>query len=250
MGMGLGLMSGSNPQDAWGNALAGMQRGTLVDNQSAKQKREMEREKALSEAGSKLFPQYSDIIKANPTLASSLIEKQVARDTTPDNGQIIGTGDAGYYRVFRDGRKEQLLPPTGGQTQQYDQLVETRKRQAQSLGLKEGDMAYQSFVLTGKMPREDAQPLTATDRKAILEADEGVLAAETAHDIRSTLQHRTAGAVGIGVARAAHERPARVVERAQAELAFADALVGGGERVCFGQGGEGADGFQKAWNYI
>jgi hypothetical protein len=180
IGLGLGLMSGNNPQDAWGNALAGMQRGTLVDSQSAKQKREMERSKALSEAGARLFPQYADVIKANPELASSLIEKKAARDLTPDNGQIIGTGDAGYYRVFRDGRKEQLIPPTGGATQQYDQLVDTRKRQAQELGLKPGDMAYQSFVLTGKMPREDAQPLSATDRKAILEADEGVLAAETA----------------------------------------------------------------------
>ncbi|MFC0282403.1 hypothetical protein ACFFJB_02020 [Camelimonas abortus] len=45
---------------------------------------------------------------------------------------------------------------------------------AEQLGLTPGSPAYQSYVLTGKMPREDQQPLTATDKKAILEADEMV----------------------------------------------------------------------------
>ncbi len=49
-------------------------------------------------------------------------------------------------------------------------------------GLDPSSPGYQSYVLTGKMPREDAQPLTATDKKAIIEADEGVLAARTAVD--------------------------------------------------------------------
>lgn len=53
--------------------------------------------------------------------------------------------------------------------------VEQRKAAAQSLGMTPDNPGYQSFILTGKMPREDAQPLTATDKKAILEADEGVM---------------------------------------------------------------------------
>ena len=60
------------------------------------------------------------------------------------------------------------------------QQVEQRKRAASGFGLDPSHPSYQSYVLTGKMPREDAQPLTATDKKAILEADEGVLSAETA----------------------------------------------------------------------
>ena len=52
--------------------------------------------------------------------------------------------------------------------------VEQRKQAAASLGMNPDHPAYQSFVATGKMPREDAQPLTATDKKAILEADEAV----------------------------------------------------------------------------
>lgn len=58
--------------------------------------------------------------------------------------------------------------------------VEERKAAAKAAGLSEADPRYQTFILTGKTPREDAQPLTATDKKAILEADEGILAGETA----------------------------------------------------------------------
>lgn len=61
-----------------------------------------------------------------------------------------------------------------------DQAFRLREQEAQRLGLQPGSPAYQSYVLTGKMPREDQQPLTATDKKAILEADEGVQAAQNA----------------------------------------------------------------------
>lgn len=52
------------------------------------------------------------------------------------------------------------------------QAVEQRKAAAASLGMDPSHPGYNSFILTGKMPREDAQPLTATDKKAILDAEE------------------------------------------------------------------------------
>ncbi len=55
-----------------------------------------------------------------------------------------------------------------------------RKEQAAELGITPDDPRYQSFVGTGKFPREDAQALTATDKKAILEADEMVMTADSA----------------------------------------------------------------------
>lgn len=58
--------------------------------------------------------------------------------------------------------------------QNFAQVVAQRQQAAQANGLDQSSPGYQSFVLTGKMPREDAQPLTATDKKAILEADEMV----------------------------------------------------------------------------
>lgn len=60
-----------------------------------------------------------------------------------------------------------------GDTSIVNQSVQ-RKAIAEANGLKPDHPAYNSFILTGKMPREDAQPLTATDKKAILEADEMV----------------------------------------------------------------------------
>lgn len=59
-----------------------------------------------------------------------------------------------------------------------EQEAQGRKRAAEGLGLAPNSPAYNSYVLTGKMPREDQAPLTATDKKAILEADENVFRIE------------------------------------------------------------------------
>lgn len=57
-----------------------------------------------------------------------------------------------------------------------------RERAAARAGLKPGDPGYQGYILTGKMPREDMGPLTATDKKAILEADDMVMVNRSAID--------------------------------------------------------------------
>lgn len=54
----------------------------------------------------------------------------------------------------------------------FNATVNQRKAAAAGLGMDPSHPGYNSFILTGKMPREDAQPLTATDKKAILEAEE------------------------------------------------------------------------------
>lgn len=69
---------------------------------------------------------------------------------------------------FMEQYKLQQGSPTG-------QAAE-RAKVAESLGMKPGDQAYQSYVATGKMPREDQAMLTATDKKAIMEAEELALA--------------------------------------------------------------------------
>lgn len=50
--------------------------------------------------------------------------------------------------------------------------VNQRKAAAVSNGLDPASPGYQSYILTGKMPREDSQPLTSTDKKAIMEAED------------------------------------------------------------------------------
>lgn len=62
---------------------------------------------------------------------------------------------------------------------------EMRKQQAAAAGLAETDPRYQSFILTGQMPRENAQKLTATDKNAILEADQN---AQTMEGVDSALK--------------------------------------------------------------
>lgn len=59
-----------------------------------------------------------------------------------------------------------------------DQAFRQREAEADRQGLQ--GPARQAYILTGKMPREDQQPLTATDKKAILEADEAVMTTQNA----------------------------------------------------------------------
>jgi hypothetical protein len=49
-----------------------------------------------------------------------------------------------------------------------------RANAAKNLGLTPDNPAYQGFVLTGKMPREDTQTLTATDKKALWAAEDEI----------------------------------------------------------------------------
>jgi hypothetical protein len=58
--------------------------------------------------------------------------------------------------------------------------VSAREQAARSFNLDPATPEGRAFILTGKMPREDQQPLTATDKKAILEADEMVMSTEAA----------------------------------------------------------------------
>lgn len=64
--------------------------------------------------------------------------------------------------------------------QKYTQEVNARRKIIDSQGGDVNDPKNQQFINTGKYPREDAQPLSASDKKAILEADEMVLANQTA----------------------------------------------------------------------
>ena len=86
---------------------------------------------------------------------------------------IINAGDGQLYDAST-GQWMQSPSPQGGNTD-----VARRAESASEFGLSPDDPAYRSYVLTGKMPREDQAPLTATDKKAILEADEMVQSNDT-----------------------------------------------------------------------
>lgn len=104
-------------------------------------------------------------LRADPTIIDSF---EPVKD---DASRIVGQRNIKTGKVEADPRFK---------TDDLSIQTEERQRAAQAQGLKVGSPAYLSYVLTGKMPREDQQLLTATDKKAIMEADEAVLSAQTA----------------------------------------------------------------------
>lgn len=60
------------------------------------------------------------------------------------------------------------------------QQVAERQAEVIRMGGDPNEPHTKQYILTGKFPREDQAPLTATDKKAILEADDAVLKNETA----------------------------------------------------------------------
>ena len=64
--------------------------------------------------------------------------------------------------------------PNAGADSIMGQIAE-RQMGAEAMGLSPDDPAYKAYVLTGKMPREDQAPLTAGDKKAILDADDAIM---------------------------------------------------------------------------
>ena len=61
-----------------------------------------------------------------------------------------------------------------------EEEIAAREQALIKRGLDPKDPSNRAFMLTGRMPREDQQPLSSTDKKAVLEADELVMINETA----------------------------------------------------------------------
>jgi len=144
-------------------------------------------QEALVAAG--LSPEQAKVMAVNPQAAKlrlDMMERQ--RDMEMQAQQRGQTYDffaqnAPEYAAMIDAGlpvqtawSEYIKSRQGGAPSDYAQ----RAQAAAQFGLTPDDPGYQSFILTGKMPREDAQPLTATDKKAILEADDMVAANENA----------------------------------------------------------------------
>lgn len=104
------------------------------------------------------------------------------RTLTPEERERYGIPDTDQrlYQISRGGKVDAV--GGAGQTINVGNEIDARKAAAAELGLSPDDPRYESFVLTGKFPREDSQSLTATDKKAILEADEMVAANQSALD--------------------------------------------------------------------
>jgi hypothetical protein len=75
----------------------------------------------------------------------------------------------GYIYNPESGKVERAYTPEGKKDTPQAQMAQ-REQALIARGQDPKDPRNQQFIFTGKFPREDAQPLTATDKKAILEA--------------------------------------------------------------------------------
>lgn len=130
----------------------------------------------------------------NPALMTELIKQHFGPARAPT---VLGNGyvwqDGKISRAYEPEAKAPTTlgegyvwnPETGKVERAYtpdakkgpEKEIADREQAIISRGMDPKDPRNQQYILTGKYPREDAQPLTATDKKAILEADDAVLAA-------------------------------------------------------------------------
>jgi hypothetical protein len=114
-------------------------------------------------------------------------QEEAKRKQWDDYVSTLPPEQQGMAKMFPDKYAQQNLEKQfntgGGAANGMAAQVEERRAIAQQMGITPDSPAYQSYVMTGKMPREDQSPLTATDKKAILEGDEAVAANQQAIDV-------------------------------------------------------------------
>lgn len=177
---GIGLMTGGGE---------GLQRGLLAGNQFSQQRKKQQQQDALAQ-GLMTMPGLSEtdrtILANNPELATNALAGLYANKFDPmadlkrktaELGLQRGQADLGMMPLERR-YKEAQIGLTNAQAaaaaQRGDGSFNQRAQAAGTYGLDPNSDAGRAYILTGKLPREDQQTLTATDKKAILEADENV----------------------------------------------------------------------------
>jgi hypothetical protein len=160
---GAGLLSGGG----FGGAMQGMQAGQQSQALRQKQMQEQQRKAAFEK-----LTQQGGLQGIDPRVM------QIAGAAGPEAGLGILSGAIPRPKDPLDERyKRAQIAHMGAQTtalgtKGQGQEFQIRASQAQQYGLTPGSPAFQSYVLTGRMPREDQQALTAVDKKAINAAED------------------------------------------------------------------------------
>lgn len=205
-----GLLSGGTAQQQLGNMFTNLGTVTAAQKEKAEQLAQLNKTREWLKAQD---PANAAKYDALPDTALGAVFSQVAQNQfaakKPAEFKVLpdgtyGTWDGANFNPL--GTAQKPSDPTAIQrdleaaglkpgTPEYQKAIldnyrknggqddyANRAAMAEQLGMTKDDPRYQSFVLTGKMPREDAQALTAVDKKAILEADEMVAVNEGAID--------------------------------------------------------------------
>ena len=174
---GVNLMMGAGPQ----GMMQGMAMGSDMQERARKRAQEEQRNKAMQGAlgGLQLNPQEQQFLAASPEAGTELLQRLLMERNDPMSGlrrkqaELAvrrGEADLGMMPLEMQLKKAQIAQAT----QRGNSDFQARAAAALSFGLDPNTDAGRTYILTGKMPREDQQALTATDKKAILEADENV----------------------------------------------------------------------------
>jgi hypothetical protein len=169
------LISGLNPWSK-GDELAPFARLAQLRQTQGYERQKDERDYKLREQQFQLGRQDREEDNKRADARLKFDQDQAALSPAVKAARDVGLTDPNdpKYRQFIEQYYRKGMTPT------IEDQVTERKKAAVTIGLKENSPEYRAYVLTGKMPREDQQPLSATDKKAIMEADEGVMAAQTA----------------------------------------------------------------------
>ena len=125
---------------------------------------------------------WGSIVNLDPRFAEEMKKAGIDPNDNVNGPKFVIAEARGYVDPVETQTKQAQLGLIRAQTaaanrRETDQNnPQARALLAQQMGYEVGSDAYKSYVLTGKLPREDQLTLTATDKKAILEADEGVAA--------------------------------------------------------------------------
>lgn len=123
-------------------------------------------------------PKYRAMLEANPGLIDDYIAATDPAFQRPETPNL--TADMQNF-MFAQENPEFAGFLNNGKSASDGIMGQVSERQAaaEAMGLSPEDPAYRSYILTGKMPREDQAPLTAGDKAAIRDADSAVLMNKT-----------------------------------------------------------------------
>jgi hypothetical protein len=154
----------------------------------AKQQQQQQLFEAYKNAG--LSPSQAYVAVLNPKLADNFLAggqaksptslgdgyiwnpdtKKVERAFTPEAKAPTSLGE-GYVWNPATKKVERAFTPQSKEDKMGEE-IKAREEALKARGIDPKDPKHQQYVLTGKYPREDAQPLSAADKKAIMSAED------------------------------------------------------------------------------
>lgn len=105
MGMGMGFLSGSNPQEGWANAMQGMQRGQLLSRQQKQDEQAQQEKVARQRAATAFLKAHPDLAQkygadvSDPDFVQKLAAAQFGVDNREDKWDRVTGADGSVYAV-------------------------------------------------------------------------------------------------------------------------------------------------------